>query len=81
MEQFKLSEHYSNLVQHVLEPLDRRAFETFKRVIPTEPYEIVQAQMMSKVIDLIKAEIDSLIQLGYLAKEALKSTTEGGSYE
>ncbi len=76
MEQFKASEHSSNFVQHILEPLDRRAFETFKKVTPTEPYEVVQAQMISKSIDAIKGEIDSLIQLGYLAKQALKSSDE-----
>lgn len=70
-EAFRASEGYLLLRKQILDVLDRRAFETFKKVVPTEEYEVVQAQMMSKVIDQIEAEIDRIISEGVYSRQLL----------
>lgn len=59
------------LEDHILKPLDRGAFETFKKVDPSNLAEVMQTQMMSKVIDRIRQEIHSKIEEGKLAKQTL----------
>lgn len=73
MRDFKESEHYAAFIQIILDPLDRKAFETFKRVDPASPNDIIQAQMASKIVDQIKQEIESVISQGDLAKEYLRN--------
>lgn len=73
---FKMSDHYAAFKQYVLDVLDREAFEVFKKVVPTEQYEIIQAQMMSKCVYAVEAKIDGLINQGALARESLKTMSQ-----
>jgi hypothetical protein len=80
-EAFRVSEGYLILRKFVLDVLDRGAFEAFKKVVPTEQYEIVQAQMMSKVITQIEAEIDKIISQGQFARQVLSQQMQEDQQE
>lgn len=59
------------LDEYVFRPLDREAFELFKKVPAEDANGIIESQMMSKVVDLIKGRIQTRIHQGQNAKAAL----------
>jgi len=59
------------LEENIFKPLDREAFEVFKKVSAEDMNGIIESQMMSKVVDLIKGRIQSIIHQGENAKAAL----------
>jgi hypothetical protein len=70
------SRGYTLFEQHVLEKLYQQAFETFKKVDPEEPAQIIQAQMMGKIIDLIRLEVNKIIDSGDIARQLLSDVEE-----
>jgi hypothetical protein len=71
MRDFQASEFWGPINETIFDALDRKAFETFKKIDPSDTMGIMQAQMMSKVIAQIRQEIDRIIQQGLLAREQL----------
>lgn len=71
--EFTRTRGYALFEQHVLDKLYERAFDTFKRVDPERPAEIIQAQMMGKMIDQIRHEIGKIIGNGDIARETLRA--------
>ena len=65
-----------DLNKYILEPLEKAAFETFKKVDPSDVNAVMQTQMMSKMIDKIRQEISSLIHRGKLAKHQILTSTQ-----
>jgi len=63
-------------IDKVFDDLDREAFKAFKKVDPSIPVEVIQVQMMSKMIDKIRSTINQRIEGGKLALEQLKSLPE-----
>jgi len=59
------------LNDNIFEPLDKEAFELFKKVPAEDCNGIIESQMMSKVVDLIKGRIQSRIHQGENAKASL----------
>lgn len=76
LEHFLSSGAYDVLDNHILKPLEHGAFETFTKVNPNEAAEIIQAQMMWKVIQQIRGRIGTAIAEGNLARENLKHSTQ-----
>lgn len=72
--EFMESEFWAFFDTHVLQELDRKSFETFKKVEPSATLEVMQCQIMSKMIGQIKSELSSLIEQGQYAKTLLLST-------
>ncbi len=70
------SEQWKLLDEEIFKPLDRSAFETFKKVEPSDVNGIIEVQMISKVIDKIKLEISIKINEGVFAKNQLKLMAE-----
>ncbi len=70
---FSTNGSLSTLEEYVLEPLDKAAFETFKKVDPDKIPQIIQAQMMSKVIDEIRQTINKKIEEGRLMAETIRT--------
>ncbi|MDP2672060.1 MAG: hypothetical protein Q8O68_00940 [Candidatus Daviesbacteria bacterium] len=67
---------YKTLEEYVLVPLQISAFETFKKVDASDTIQVVEAQMMSKIIDAIRREIEIKINQGMLAEKQLKELEE-----
>jgi hypothetical protein len=59
------------LNEHIFSPLNKEAFELFKKVPAEDSNGIIESQMMSKMVDLIKGRIQSCIHQGQNAKAAL----------
>ena len=68
----KQSRGWTLFEQNVLDKLYQQAFETFKKVDPEEPAQIIQAQMMGKIIDLIRLEVNKIIDDGDMARQLLR---------
>jgi len=64
------------LETYILTPLEKKAFETFKQVNPVMQAEVIQTQMMSKVIDQIRQEIQIKIEEGRLAADSIINSTQ-----
>jgi len=75
LENLKRSGDFAVFVEKILEPLDRGAFEVFKKVDPEDTIGIIEAQQMSKMLDRIDDELKRMIQEGYYAKEQIKNST------
>ncbi len=75
-ERFLKSKEWAVFDEEILERLDRKAFETFKRVDPNNKIEIIQTQMMSKIINQIRREIDNIVEEGRLARLNLETLPE-----
>ncbi len=71
----KESGSYKVLDEHIFKEIERGAFEAFKRVKPDETVEIIQTQMMAKIVDKIRCMIDAKIEEGKLAKQTLIHST------
>jgi hypothetical protein len=67
---FKVSPYY-NTLRAIFDALDQKAFETFKKVDPSDVNGVIQTQMMSKVISQLWREIDNTIREGDLALQTL----------
>lgn len=74
------SPQWKSFVDVILNPLEAKAFETFKKVDASDVYQVIEAQMMSKMIDAIRREVDLKIQVGDVARIQLLnySTQEEG---
>lgn len=72
---------YKILEEYVLVPLQISAFETFKKVDANDTLQVVEAQMMSKIIDAIRREVEIKINQGLLAEKQLKELTEDNNFE
>lgn len=78
MKSFLKDGAYQILNDEILEPLDRAAFEAFKKVNARDELAVVETQMMSKIIDRIKKTIEEKIALGdYARQELLNYSTPG----
>lgn len=75
-EDFVLSKEWTMLTRHIFDVLDMKAFETFKKIDPADTTGIMQAQMMSKMIDEIKKEISKLVEQGRLARHNTRTLPE-----
>lgn len=78
-DEFKIlvnSRGFTLFSEMVLDKLYQQAFETFKKVDPEEPAQIIQAQMMGKIIDLIRLEVSKIIDSGDMARQLLKDMEE-----
>lgn len=76
LEDLTRTEGFKVFIEHVLEPMDRAAFETFKKVPAEETTSVLQTQIISKVINGIRADIDKKIQAGRLARDTLINSTQ-----
>lgn len=61
------------LEKYVLTPMEKGAFEAFKKVDPSDTVQVMETQKMSQIIDQIRAAIEQKIQEGNLAKEYLRN--------
>lgn len=71
-----IRQDYKTLEEYVLVPLQVSAFETFKKVDASDTIQVIEAQMMSKIIDAIRREIEIKINQGLLAERQLKELEE-----
>src|SRR3972149_5040007 len=67
---------FAVLKEHILLPLQIGAFETFKKVDAKDITRVMETQMMSKMIDTIRKEIEKKINQGHLAELQIKSLPE-----
>ena len=67
---------FAMLKEHILLPLQIGAFETFKKVDAKDTVRVMETQMMSKMIDTIRKEIEKKINQGHLAELQIKSLPE-----
>ncbi|MDI6788311.1 MAG: hypothetical protein QME51_08065 [Planctomycetota bacterium] len=74
-------EDFKMLNEHILLPLQIGAFEAFKKIPADAPVLILEAQLMSKMIDTIRREVEIKINQGRLAEEQLKALPEMGEQE
>lgn len=74
MRDFLNNGSYDLLNKKILEPMERAAFEVFKKIKADDHIGIVEAQMMSKVINQIRSTIESIIQEGQLAQETIRTS-------
>lgn len=72
MQEFIASPHYNTLMELVIEPLEKGAFNAFKKVNPEKFMEVAQTQIMAKIVDKIVSEMHSIIQRGEHAKATLR---------
>lgn len=70
-----LRESYPLLDEHILTKIESEAWDTFKKIPADDVVGIIEAQMMSKIVDKIRAEIDRLIKRGQEARQRLKDST------
>jgi hypothetical protein len=68
----KQSRGWTLFEQNVLDKLYQQAFETFKKVDPNSPTDIIQAQIMGKIIDRIRLEVNRIIDDGDMARQLLR---------
>lgn len=64
------------LEKYVLIPMEKGAFEAFKKVDPSDTVQVMETQKLSQIIDQIRATIEQKIQEGNLAKEYLRNQAE-----
>ena len=67
---------FAVLKEHILLPLQVGAFEIFKKVDAKDFARVMETQMMSKMIDTIRKEIEKKINQGRLAEQQMKSLPE-----
>ena len=67
---------FAMLKEHILLPLQVGAFEIFKKVDAKDTVRVMETQMMSKMIDTIRKEIEKKINQGHLAELQIKSLPE-----
>lgn len=71
--EFTRSRGYTLFEQHVMEKLYQQAFNVFKTVDPEHTSEVIQAQMMGKMIDRIRLEVNKIIDDGDMARQLLRN--------
>lgn len=71
LQRFMTEGGFSVLKKHILDPMCQGAFETFTKVDPSEPLQVIQAQQIWKVVKEIERLITSKIEQGRLAKNTL----------
>jgi hypothetical protein len=59
------------LAEHVLDPMQQEAFESFKKLVPSDFDSICQAQKLGQVVDEIKKRVDRKIELGRQARKRI----------
>ena len=64
------------LEKHILIPMEKGAFEAFKKIDPSDTVQVMETQKLSQIIDQIRATIEQKIQEGNLAKEYLRNQAE-----
>jgi predicted RecB family nuclease len=74
--ELKNSRNFSLYEQHVLDKLYKGAFEAFTNVNPQNEVEVIQTQMMGKIINRIRQEIDKIIDDGTMARQLLSQLNE-----
>lgn len=75
VDRFANSPDYQLFEEHILKPIEEGAFAAFKKINPAAMEEVVQTQMMGKVVDEIRKRIFGLIQAGKVAREQLLTST------
>lgn len=81
LQQFFDNGSYGLLNEHILSPLERAAFEAFMKIKPDELSEVIQTQMMGKMIALVRNMITQKINEGKLARETLKNLNDSTQQE
>lgn len=76
LEEILNGQDWEVLKEHVLLPLQIGAFEAFKKVNADDVTQVLEIQMMSKMLDAIQKEIQIKINQGQLAQEQLKTLPE-----
>jgi len=69
------------LEKHILEPLEKQAFATFKKVDPSDTVQVMETQKMSQMIEQIRNQIDFYIEEGKLAVHTLNTLPTEDEYE
>lgn len=59
------------LIELIFDPMEKEAFEVFKKIDPNATMEIVQAQKMAQIIAEIKRRVESKILEGNLVRQQL----------
>ena len=67
---------WETIENQILKPIEKEAFEVYKKVDPSDLAAVTQAQMMSKIVDTIRAKMQSTIDEGKLAKQQIKQIGE-----
>lgn len=75
LKDFRANPMYALLDEHIFKPIEQNAFNAFKKISADDKTQIIQAQIMSKVVDLIRQMIDGKINEGDLAKAVLYEST------
>lgn len=73
LKNFKDEGGYAMLRKHILNPLEKGAFEAFKNVPAEDINRVMETQMMWKIIDMIRKTIDNKINEGLMAKNQLNN--------
>ena len=67
---------WETIENQILKPIEKEAFEAYKKVDPSDLAAVTQAQMMSKIVDIIRARMQGTIDEGKLAKQQIKQIGE-----
>lgn len=79
LEAFVETGAFDVLISEVLDPMEREAFEVFKKLSPNDPIEIIQAQKMAQIVSEIKRRVEKKIQQGLEArKQIIENSTQEG---
>jgi hypothetical protein len=59
------------LISEVLDPMEKEAFEAFKKLPPNDAISIIQTQKMAQIVDEIKRRVERKISAGLSAKQQI----------
>jgi hypothetical protein len=71
LESFVETGAFDVLIELVLDPMEKEAFEAFKKIDPSETLEVLQTQKLAQVVAEIKRRVESKIQAGLFARQQL----------
>ena len=74
LKNFKEKGGYATLEKHILNPMEKGAFEAFQNVLASDIDAVTMTQAMGKIIKKIRSEIDQKINEGNLAKSQLNNS-------
>lgn len=75
LREIKDGKDFKTVEEYILLPLQISAFEAFKKADAGDAIQIIETQMMSKIIDMIRKEMEIKINSGKLAEQRLKTLT------
>lgn len=77
---FANSPQFDDLKKYVIEPLQNSAFQAFKKTPADQMINIIEAQMMSKMLDKFVQVIYSKIEQGAMARKTMIENSEESNH-